>query len=354
MTQIDLEIDKCTKCRECEEVCSIFLYMGKNGPYEKLEVAKEIFRNSKKPDKWDAVYLCTKCEACDAICPEKIPITKIIDEARKTCVEKWGIQFPRQKIITDNILKTGNPFGKTESRTKWLEEEIPKNSQNLLHLGCMLSFPNSKMGKNIINVLKKLDIDFTISPNEFCCGYFVYNTGNHKVAKEIIQQNKKEFERYKRIFVACAGCYTFLKEHYHLKSELKHVIEIINEKLQEKSIQLKKSGNVVFHDSCHLSRPHGIVEPPREVLTKIGFSLKEFDLSKGEGLCCGADGGMRIINIEFALEMGKKRVEQAIEKSKTLITLCPFCIHNFRESAEKFGVNIEIKDLFEELNKVLK
>ncbi|MHA1381259.1 MAG: (Fe-S)-binding protein [Candidatus Helarchaeota archaeon] len=351
-------LEKCTYCGECERVCSIFLQTGKDSPFEKIEVAKEIFHSSQKPERWETVFLCTKCEACDTICPEEIPITKIVDEARKTCVEKWGIQYPRQKVIIENILKTGNPFGKEESRTSWLEEEIPEKSKTLLHLGCMLSFPNSKMGKNIISVLKKLDIDFTISPNESCCGYFVWNTGNHKIANQIIEQNLKEFQKYERIIVACAGCYTFLKGYYPLKNELKHVIEIITEKLKEKSINIIDSKKIakkvaIFQDSCHLARPHGVVEPPREVLNKMGYILVEFDLTKDEGLCCGADGGMRIINLPFALKMGKRRLEQALEKNDTLFTLCPFCIHNFRESAEKYGVPIQIKDLFEELNKCL-
>ncbi len=352
--EIEEELDKCTKCKLCEEVCSIFLFTKKFTPYDKLKVVKEIFQNSQKPDNWETVFLCTKCEACDYICPEKIPLTKIVDEGRKTCVEKWGIQYPRQKVITQNILDTGNPFANSESRTAWLDKELAKKSKNLLHLGCMISYTNSKMGKSIINVLEKLGVDFTISPEEFCCGYFVYNTGNHKVAKQIIERNSIEFKKYEQIITACAGCYTFIKEHYDLNNQLKHVIEIIFEKIQNKKIDPSiKRKLAIFLDSCHLTRPHGIIEPPRVILEKMGYELKEFDLTKEKGLCCGADGGMRIIKIDFALEMGKNRLEKAIEKSNTIFTLCPFCIHNLKEAAQTFAIDIQIKDIFEELDKIL-
>jgi Fe-S oxidoreductase len=354
LKEIENDLKKCSKCKKCEEVCSIFLFTNKFTPYEKLEVVKEIFQNSLKPDNWETVFLCTKCEACDYICPEKIPLTRIVDEGRKTCVEKWGIQYSRQQVITQNILNTGNPFANKESRTAWLEEDIPKKSKNLLHLGCMISYSNPQMGKSIVSVLKKLGVEFKISPEEFCCGYFVYNTGNHEVANQIIEKNINEFKKFKQIITACAGCYTFLKEHYDLTTQLKHVIEIISEKIQNKSINSSiKRKIAIFLDSCHLTRPHGIIESPRVILEEMGYKLKEFDLTKEKGLCCGADGGMRIINKTFALEMGKKRLEKAIEKSDIIFTLCPFCIHNLKEAAQTFDINIQIKDIFEELNKLL-
>jgi len=344
------EIRKCKLCRSCEDVCSIFLTLKKYAPHEKLETVKNLAASSEKPLNWESVFFCTKCEACDVKCPEEIPITMIIDLGRRLCVDKWGLQYTRQKDIIANIFKFGNPFGNAESRTEWLNASISNDSNTLLHLGCMISYPLNKMGQSIIKILKKLNIDFTISPNERCCGYFCYNTGNHQAAQQIIDQNVEEFDQYEHIITTCAGCYTFLKDYYPLKSQLKHVIEVIFEKVEELGfIEKLKEKTAVFQDSCHISRLHKIIEPPRKLLEAMKFQIYEFD----KALCCGADGGMRIINKELALEVGKGRLLEAKEKSNLLLTLCPFCIHNFREAAETYAIDIQIASIFEILEDLI-
>ena len=101
------QIKRCTFCKECEKDCSIFLVTGKFAPYEKLQSVFDILKSNTKPLNWEAVFLCTKCEACDVSCPEGIPVTEIIDLGRSICVEKWGIQYPRQKSVAESIFKFG-------------------------------------------------------------------------------------------------------------------------------------------------------------------------------------------------------------------------------------------------------
>jgi Fe-S oxidoreductase len=355
-------IKDCTECKNCELYCSIFLATGKYGPYEKLKIAEKILEDNEKekPEGWETIFYCTKCEACDKVCLENIPISEIVDETRKIIVEKWGVQFERQKILTDNILKTGNPFGKQQSRLEWLKEPIKSESKTLLHLGCMLSYIIPEMGEAIIQILKKLNVDFTVSKDENCCGYFVYNTGNHRVAREIQEQNMKEFEKYDKIITACAGCTIFFKRYYGLNDKVSHVIEIIDEKLKNTSLIKPQIQNktAIFHDSCHISRPFNIIEQPRNIMKLLGYTLKEnnieeFELAGKYGTCCGADGGMRIVNQELAMKIGGERVREASEKADIFFTLCPFCIKNFQDAAEKFNIKIEIEDILKKLNEIL-
>jgi len=353
-------IEKCTDCRKCEDYCSIFLSSNKYSPYEKLKVAEQILKHPEKPENWETIFYCTKCEACDEICPEEIPVTRIIDEARKVFVKKWGIQFPRQRELIENILKTGNPFGKETPRLEWLDSPIKKESKNLLFLGCMISYLYPEMGKSIISILKKLEIDFTVSSNETCCGYFVYNVGEHEIAQKIVEKNVQLLEKYDTIITACAGCTTFIRQNYGLKNNIHHAIEVINDQLQKKGIKLEIVNEkiAIYHDSCHISKQYNVIEQPRNVLRYLGYSeeknnLMEFSLSKKKGTCCGADGGMRIVNRDLAIKIGKIRVREASEKADILFTLCPFCINNFRKAAQKSNIDMEIKDIFEELDKIL-
>ncbi|MHA1249593.1 MAG: (Fe-S)-binding protein [Candidatus Helarchaeota archaeon] len=342
------KINKCTECRTCENYCSIFLSTGKYAPHEKLKISKLILLVSEKPENWETIFYCTKCEACDIVCPENIPITKIIDEARYECVKKWGVQFQRQLKLTENIFKTGNPFGSERPRFEWLKNPINKSSKTLLHLGCMISYKYPEMGKNVIAILDELGIDYTISPNERCCGYFIYNTGNHDAALKLIKENKKELKKYKKIITACAGCTIFFKINYGLGNKVHHIIEIVDKSIRNTELKSmdNSSKKAIFHDSCHISRPFDILKQPRNILKKLGYNNEnnnfiEFDLTGKFGTCCGADGGMRIVNKDLSLKVGMDRVLEASNKADILFTMCPFCINNFREVAKDNNIKIE-------------
>ena len=73
--------------------------MGKYSPKEKVRVGKQLLTIEEKPEDWETVYFCNKCEACDLFCSQEIKLSELIDESRRIIVERWGIQYPRQKIL---------------------------------------------------------------------------------------------------------------------------------------------------------------------------------------------------------------------------------------------------------------
>jgi fumarate reductase (CoM/CoB) subunit B len=327
--------------------------MEKHSPIDKLKILN-LLRNDEYLDQEqiDTLFFCTKCEACQEHCIQEIPLIELYDWGRSHVFSNYGPRNKKQAYLIKNILKVGNPFDNKRSRL----EGVPKNllkgkiettsntSKTLLHLGCMLGYRLHSMRDDVIKIMNYLDIDYRLLSNENCCGYFIFNTGDHKSATKIIKKNTAQFEEYDIIICACAGCYIFFKEHYPHPEKFHHAIEIIDEKVSEfkhkrkhkRKIKVQELSpsekSVSFHDSCHLTRPFGITEAPRRLLKNIGFKIKEFNYSEKDGLCCGADGGMRIVNPDIALKIGRERVEEAKKmRTKKLFTLCPFCIFNFRE-----------------------
>jgi Fe-S oxidoreductase len=142
--------------------------------------------------------------------------------------------------------------------------------------------------------------------------------------------------------------------------------------------------NVTYHDPCRLGRlgepwihwsgkkipgdrfvfdppktyrrgTHGVYEPPREVLKSIpGVRLSEMTRIKEYAWCCGAGGGVNEANPEFALWTAKARLDEAVSTgAEALVTACPWCEINFRESADKNGSRLQIFDVVELLEKSL-
>lgn len=356
----------CIECRKCEENCSIFIATGKDGPIEKLKIL-DLLRNDVEitDDQIQTVFNCTKCEACQNSCPQEIPLIKLYDWARHEIHAKYGLRNPKQSILIQNIVNTGNPFGHEDSRLEGVSREFLKEkmeyefkkseTRTLLHLGCMLGYRLHSMRDDVLAIFNLLNIDYTLLRDEQCCGYFVWNTGDHETAEEIIEQNAKVFDQYDKIICACAGCYTFFKENYPNNEKFHHCIQIIDEELKK----LQDNGNlisnkneefskksIVFHDSCHLTRPHGVVEPPRRTLKTMEIDFKNYPHAGMDNLCCGADGGLRIVNPKLAVKIGRDRVNEAIELDcDTILTLCPFCIFNFRDAASEEEI-VDVESLY--------
>ena len=91
---------------------------------------------------------------------------------------------------------------------------------------------------------------------------------------------------------------------------------IIDEALIEKKNEGKLQSNLldeiisisrVFHDSCHLTRPHNVIDPLRRVLHLIGGNCKEFSHFGKDRLCYGVDRALRIMNPELVVKIGLDR-----------------------------------------------
>ena len=326
-----------------------------------------------------SLFTCTKCEGCRSVCPQHLPLIQLYDWGRQTIVSKYGFVNSQQQSLIQNITQFGNPFNEEGPRFKHLyalsperenqvlSHQTQKEQQNstpnehsspqiLLHLGCMLNYRMTSMATDLLDILTMLGIKFALDEKESCCGYYVWNCGDHSAANEVIQQNIEYMDNYSEIYCACAGCYTFFRTNYPESIQFTHIIEKIAEQIPSflqthpyGVARLTKANHnkekVLLHDPCHLTRPWGIIEPPRDILKSLGHELTEMPHSRDKSLCCGADGGMRFVNKDLALQIGHKRVEEATTKASVLSTICPFCFFNFRE-ANDHPKELQIESLY--------
>ncbi len=352
------EYDKCTGCGLCSEACSVSMVLGElSSPEEKLKSCSKVMEGNYSFKDVENIFQCTKCQACEEVCPQDINITAAIDDARERCVLERGVRFAQQRQVIKNAVKYGSPFGKAGSRISFLEGDYPETSDTLLFIGCFSSYMTKGVARASVSLLRKLSVDFSmLGEDEPCCGYFIYNTGDHKTAQEMVDRNRKLFqERAKRIITICPGCTTFLKKYYHLDMEVEHITEVISRIIQDKGITLEESGEeVTFHDACNIGRSLQIYQPPRDIALSMGYRLTEMERSREKAICCGADGGMKLSFPDLALKVGKARLEGVPHGIDKLITVCPFCLQNLKEASLKYGMGVEVLHLLELLDSKLK
>jgi Fe-S oxidoreductase len=161
----------------------------------------------------------------------------------------------------------------------------------------------------------------------------VLNAGYKKDYEELREKNKKIFAEHgiSKIITNCPSCNQMFRD-YKIQSE--HVIETIY--ARKNKLAAKHSGEITYHDPCHLGRGCGIFEQPREILSQVGFTVKELPLSREKSFCCGGGAGVKTNYPELANGIAKNVLSEV--KTKKLVTPCPLCYMNFKENAEGIEV----------------
>ena len=336
----------------------------------RMEIARGLLDNSLKiPSEklLEIVYSCTACGNCQDRCNynrDMRPL-EVFEVIREYLVEQEIGPMHEHVVFINSIKKNHNPYKEThEKRLDWLEnKKLLKNSKLLYFTGCTSSYRTQNIAKATAKILEKLNIDFNIAGNEWCCGSPLFRVGAVDLGEEVMHHNIEEIKKLgvEKVIFSCAGCYRTFKEDYpargqELPFKVQHVSEFLAELIKADKIKLKDLDiAVTYHDPCHLGRHAGVYQEPRDVIKAIPkLKLIEMYRNRYNAWCCGAGGGVKSAFKDVAIETATNRIEEAKKTgTKTLISTCPFCHLNLKDSIKAADENIEILDLTELLEKVL-
>ncbi|MFQ6055782.1 MAG: (Fe-S)-binding protein [Methanosarcinales archaeon] len=348
------EIIRCIRCGFCKAVCPVYKELGweSSTPRGKMMIclALQEKKISLTDLAWKSIYCCTTCGNCKEICLSGVNTVEIIESMRADFC-RIGKSLEKHRKIKESILKYGNPLFERGCRISFLKK-IKKKAELVYFIGCIASYRMQEIAKSTVNVLKNTRVDFTILENEKCCGSVLLRTGAVDEAKYFAKHNVKEIEKTgaKKVVFSCAGCYRTFKKDYpkivDIGFEVTHISEYLNELMKQGKIEPKNTREIVtYHDPCHLGRHCGIYEQPRRVIRKIA-TLIEMEKNRENSRCCGAGGGVKSGFPEIARDLGKRRIRDAEDIGvDTIVTSCPFCVYNLKESA-KYS-NVSVKDFSE-------
>jgi len=345
-------IKRCSNCDTCLAVCPTYEATGDLlfSPKGRIKLARDIFeKNEIIENTITSAYSCPKCGACDAVCPEKIEISKIVAEMRNRIVENDRGPLPPHKKVIEGILDKGNSVnGDPGKRLEWLPEPFRFNeSETLFFVGCLPSYLVKDAARYSYLVLKKLGIDFMLLEDEGCCGTYIYESGETVLAGEYFEKNVKRFKSLgiKRLIVPCNGCFKCFKYFYpevlgSIDFRVYHIVQIIHDALKNKQELLKKIDRMAtYHDSCRLGRVEGYTEEPRALLQWCGTEVYELPDSRQSTLCCGSGGGIRSVFKELSFDIAKNLLKKT--RTKELISPCPFCTFNLSYTGKNSGTDVQ-------------
>jgi len=139
METILKQITACAGCEACLESCATYSITGEQlfTPKQRLQTVEQILEDRTVSEQMiESLYNCTKCMACESLCPAEIKVSSVVNMGRQKLVEKGLAPLTRGKQIIEGLLKTGNAVGgRPEKRLSWLPEPfVPSKSETLLSI----------------------------------------------------------------------------------------------------------------------------------------------------------------------------------------------------------------------------
>ena len=392
-----LDLDACTRCGRCQEVCPAYLTGKPLSPKKLIQELKAdlveqgpalLSHKGDGEDSSDAaspplvdgavtedeLWACTTCAACEEVCPVYIePISKIVAMRRNLVLEQGRISGTVMSSLR-SVQDRGHPWkGAAASRTDWVSglhvKTISGNGGGgvLFWVGCTAAV--NERGMNIpiamTRILAAAGVDIgLLGHEESCCGHFARRIGDEYLFQCQAKQNIEILQRYKvkKIVTACPHCYHTLKDEYPQfggNFEVVHHTEFILQLINEGKLKLTREIDkvVAYQDPCYLGRYHGIYEAPRKILAAIpGIKVVEMSPCRSGSLCCGAGGGRMWMEEEPDQRVNQLRIKDAAAtKADILITACPFCLQMFEDAAGglESEKSMEVLDLVELLERAL-
>ena len=346
------------------------------------------------PKLLDALYQCTLCGACDVRCKRNLDpeILSVIEALKVKAVEVGRGPTSEHKAVAENIEKSRNRYGSPHAnRLKWFTHDVrpAAKADILFFVGCAASYTHNEIAQSTAKILKHTKTDFMVSPEESCCGYLLYSTGQMDSFKKQADRNIKMLEKSgaKTVLVSCAEGYKTWKVDYpkvlgkstnDMDFKVVHITEFVGQLVKEGTLKFKKTipMKVTYHDPCTLGRlsepwyhwegvyktygvpdppktvrrgDKGVYEPPRDILKSIkGLEVVEMERNRDNAWCCGAGAGVGLAFPEFTSWTASERIEEAkATGAEALITCCPACKEVLEKTAQSRTKDMKVYDITE-------
>ncbi|WP_022670031.1 LUD domain-containing protein [Hippea alviniae] len=390
------EILYCIRCGACQNACPVYttvsgkLFKGKSyaGPIGILLS----YMVGETEGLRDYANMCIGCMACDEICSSKINLQKLILSIKAELTKDTpGIKGLIIKHLENryevlrigayishfafkNGLKTGIKkidealglnFRALPPITSSFDVSVKtKKSKICLFAGCSVNFIYSNIGKDALEVAKKLGIELTVIKQSACCGAPAWYNGEKKSAQKAARINIDYLLSLDcdKILFLDPHCAHMIERDYKILTEnpraleLSHKVECASsyfiQMINSKHVKTSRLGAVLgYHHPCHLKR--GL-----EKSTILDDFLKSHEPNyveiENNDRCCGFAGSYSMMHPHISKRLLEEKIE-SIKKAnlQVLITACPGCIMQISGGLKVKGIRREVLHFVSYLNRIL-
>jgi glycolate oxidase iron-sulfur subunit len=187
--------------------------------------------------------------------------------------------------------------------------------------GCVNDVLAPELNAAAIRVLTRQGIEVVLATGAGCCGSLVHHMGREVQALAQARANIEAWSgigELDAILMTASGCGTTVKDYgFMLRGDpayaeraarVSKLAQDITEYLATLPLAaMGEAANLVvaYHSACSLQHGQRVTRQPKEILTKLGFVVK--DVPDGH-LCCGSAGTYSILQPNIARRLRERKV----------------------------------------------
>ncbi len=326
------QVTNCALCADmCKYSCPTYLASG-NETISPQKIARLFVYEDKgllKDRKGfsDVMFQSCMCGACKRHCVySDYDLRKFIQMGRSIAF-KEGLLPDETKKRVKTFTKYGNPNGERQL--------IQKGTGTVGYFISCSAYKDEALLKAMDRVLtaSKMKVQ-QFGGADICCGAPLYYAGDPEGFTKAAQKMKKQIERrgLDRVVTMCPNCLKMMGELYpqvgvKLNVQLAHTSEFLGSLLSERKIKVKKAkGTATYHDPCLLANDMDITVAPRQIITALGYEIKEPVYTKDHTHCCGAPPGARLGFSKLADQVKSMRLSELKQTGADIyVSSCPSC-----------------------------
>jgi glycolate oxidase iron-sulfur subunit len=355
----------------------------------------------------EALSDCLLCGRCERACPNQVLVEEIIMKGRADLAEELGIPAWKQvvfgKVMPSAAAKNaarrtaaaaqklflrkvpggsglhyrfpekfggegrtvpalpGTSFSGSLSSGEAVRDEV------ILFVGCVFDHVFPQVGRAAYETLRLSGKGISVYRDAACCGLPALVSGDRASALRCVEENVRRLSAAspERIVFPCGSCLlmfrrnmlSFLPKDHPLYGHATRVADLCQDYasfLLETGVVSRlpdppkgeRTGQIGYHDPCHLSGTLGKGREGREVLRRsVGNSFAEM---RGADLCCGYGGTFNIRDYPTSSRIGQNKVSVAAAGGTAVIaTACSGCILQMRDMAARTDPSLRVVHLAE-------
>lgn len=336
----------CLDCGKCTSVCPVSKYDPRFSPRRIVEKAvhEGWAELAADPITWE----CLTCNMCSLRCPADVRFIDFIRRLRADAVPGGNSGRCTHGETIHSWIRAMANGNSRQKRLSFLETnglEYAAEGEYLYFMGCLPYYQAyfgdwglemEEIAKSTIRLLNSFGIAPAVMEDEVCCGHDPLWAGEKDTFDRLLAKNMEAIAKTgaKNIIVSCAECLRTLSVDYpefsgNAVPKVIHISQFLAERMEEFAGKCTDTAHgiekVTYHDPCRMSKHMGVIDPPRQVLSKEqGLEIVEMSHSGKRSLCCGTSLWMNCGEVSKKIQLEK--LDEAVKSgARYLVTACPKC-----------------------------
>jgi glycolate oxidase iron-sulfur subunit len=311
---------------------------------------------------------CLSCLACMTTCPSGVNYMHLVDHARRyiedtydrplaerlfrrviaavlpnprlfraalaaaalvrplrTLLPRTGSLAPRLRAMLDLAPKRLPPAGDTGRPQTHLAVGLRRGRVALL-AGCAQTVLDPAINEATIRLLTRLGIEVIVVEGVGCCGALTHHMGRHDQAMQSARNairgwiQELEGEGLDAIIINTSGCGTTVKDYgFMFRAEPEpwrtraERVSALAKDVSEYLLSIDYAPSrenpglrVTYHAACSLQHGQRVIDAPKTLLRRAGFSVSE---AAEPHLCCGSAGTYNMMQPAIAQQLRARKLD---------------------------------------------